>query len=78
MKRVLVIDDERPTLGMFELFLGAYGYEVLTAESAQEGLNIFKKERPPIVLTDIKMPGMDGLEILKKIKGCIVRILLAR
>jgi anti-anti-sigma factor len=68
MKRVLVIDDERPTLGMFELFLEAYGYEVLTAENASEGLMIFEKERPPIVLTDIKMPGMDGLEVLKKIK----------
>ena len=68
MKKILVIDDEKPTLGMFELFLGAYGYDVLTADNAEEGLRIFEKERPPIVLTDIKMPGMDGLEVLKRIK----------
>ncbi len=68
MKQILVIDDEKPTLGMFELFLGAYGYEVLTAENALEGLKIFEKEKPPIVITDIKMPGMDGLEILRRIK----------
>jgi YesN/AraC family two-component response regulator len=68
MDKILVIDDEKPTLTMFRLFLGAYGYEVLTAENGAEGLEIFKKERPPIVLTDIKMPGIDGLSVLKQIK----------
>ncbi|MFH1349436.1 MAG: response regulator [Pseudomonadota bacterium] len=67
-KKILVIDDEKPTLNMFQLFLGAYGYTVLTAEDGEDGLAIFKKERPPIVITDIKMPGMDGLEVLKRIK----------
>jgi len=66
--KILVIDDEKPTLSMFQLFLSAYGYEVLTAESGEEGLEIFEKENPPIVLTDIKMPGMDGLAVLKAIK----------
>jgi YesN/AraC family two-component response regulator len=66
--KVLVIDDEQPTLSMFQLFLGAYGYQVLTAQNGSEGIEIFKKEQPPIVLTDIKMPGMDGLAVLKQIK----------
>jgi len=68
MSKILVIDDERPTLSMFQLFLGAYGYEVLIAENGRKGLEVFKRERPLIVLTDIKMPGMDGLEVLKRIK----------
>ena len=68
MTKILVIDDEKPTLTMFRLFLGAYGYEVLTAENGAEGLEIFKKERPSIVLTDIKMPGIDGLLVLQQIK----------
>ena len=68
MQKILVIDDEKPTLSMFRLFLGAYGYKVLTAENGKEGLELFMKEKPPIVLTDIKMPGMDGFEILKRIK----------
>jgi len=68
MEIILVIDDEKPTLSMFGLFLGAYGYEVFTAENGPEGIELFKKERPPIVLTDIKMPGMDGLTVLKEIK----------
>nr|HDN00620.1 response regulator [Deltaproteobacteria bacterium] len=44
------------------------GYEVLTAEDGKSGLELFEKEDPPIVLTDIKMPGMDGIEVLKRIK----------
>jgi len=69
MGKILVIDDEKPTLRMFRLLLGAYGYNVLTAENGSAGLELFKKEKPPIVLTDIKMPGMDGLEVLQGIKG---------
>lgn len=68
MRTILVIDDERPTLTMFELYLGAYGYPVLTAASGEEGLAVFEDRRPPIVLTDIKMPGMDGLAVLAAIK----------
>ncbi|MGE4291541.1 MAG: response regulator [Desulfovibrio sp.] len=67
-KRILVIDDEKPTLRIFRLLLSAYGYEVHTAENGQEGLEVFETVRPDIVLTDIKMPIMDGIEVLKNIK----------
>ena len=68
MEKILVIDDEKATLSMFRLFLDAYGYSVYTAENGKEGLEIFRKEKPAIVLTDIKMPGIDGLAILRQIK----------
>ena len=68
MVKILVIDDEKPTLSMFRLFLDAYGYAVYTAENGTEGLAIFQKERPEIVLTDIKMPGIDGLVVLQQIR----------
>ena len=68
MQKILIIDDEKPTLSMFRLLLEAYGYSVLTAENGEQGIDIFRNENPPIVLTDIKMPGMDGIEVLKKIK----------
>ncbi len=68
MRRILVIDDEKPTLSMFSLYLEAYGYQPLTAETGERGLEIFREHRPHIVLTDIKMPGMDGLAVLKEIK----------
>lgn len=69
MEKILVIDDEKPTLMMFRLTLVAYGYEVLTAENGQEGVDVFNRERPGIVLTDIKMPGMNGIEVLKQVKA---------
>jgi len=68
MEKILVIDDEKATLMMFRVTLDTYGFEVLTAESGQAGLDIFTRERPGIVLTDIKMPGMNGIEVLKRIK----------
>ena len=69
MLKALIIDDEQPTLFMFNLFLDAYGYEVITAENAAAGIELFKKENPSIVFTDIKMPGMDGLYALKMLKS---------
>ena len=69
MLKALVIDDEPSTLFMFNLFLEAYGYEVITAENAAAGIEKFKKERPSIVFTDIKMPGIDGLDTLKMLKS---------
>jgi DNA-binding response OmpR family regulator len=67
--KILVIDDEKPTLSMFKLFLTAYGYEVITAENGEQGLALFKESLPEIVFTDIRMPGIDGLEVLRQIRG---------
>jgi len=68
MGKILVVDDEKPILSMFKLFLGLYGHKVYTAESGQEGLELFLKTKPDAVFVDIKMPGMDGFEVLKQIK----------
>ncbi|MFZ2447709.1 MAG: response regulator [Syntrophobacteraceae bacterium] len=68
MDKILVIDDEKPTLDMFRLLLNAHGYTVLTAENGREGLDVFEREKPPLIITDIKMPGMDGIEVLRRIK----------
>ena len=68
MRTILVIDDERPTLDMFTLHLEAYGHRVLTAVSGEEGLDLFETTAPEIVFTDIKMPGMDGLAVLRAVK----------
>jgi len=66
--KILVIDDEKPTLSMFKLFLTAYGYDVYTAEDGERGLTLFNEISPEIVFTDIKMPGIDGLEVLRRIR----------
>ncbi len=68
MRKVLVIDDEKTTLSMFQLFLKSHGYVVFTAETGAQGLEIFDQERPDLVITDIRMPGMDGMQVLSRIK----------
>jgi DNA-binding response OmpR family regulator len=67
-RKILVIDDEAATLTMFRLFLSAYGFQVWVAEDGQTGLALARRHRPDIVFTDLKMPNMDGFEVLKEIK----------
>lgn len=67
--RLLLVDDEPGILKVLGISLSDRGdYEVLTAESGEKALEIFRKALPSIVLTDIKMPGMDGIQLLRKIK----------
>ena len=66
--KLLLVDDEEGIRKVLGISLADSGYEVFTAESGQEALEIFRRENPPIVLTDIKMPVMDGIELLRKIK----------
>ncbi len=68
MTTILIIDDEQPTLQMLSLYLEACGHTVLTAENEAMGLDLFHKQQPPLVLTDIKMPGKDGFDVLRQIK----------
>jgi len=68
MNKLLLIDDEPDILKVLSMSLRADGYQVDTALSGAEGLEIFEREQPQIVLTDIRMPGMDGIEVLKRIK----------
>lgn len=66
--KILIVDDEEIIVRLMSMSLRTDGYETLSAYSGEQGLEIFKSESPDIVVTDIKMPGMDGLELLKKIK----------
>jgi two-component system NtrC family sensor kinase len=68
MEKLLVIDDEASTRDLLKLSLESDGYTVFTAEDGPKGLELFAKENPSIILTDIKMPGMDGIEVLRRIK----------
>ncbi|MGD8530918.1 MAG: response regulator, partial [Syntrophobacterales bacterium] len=68
LKRVLLIDDEEGIRKVMSISLKDAGYVVWTAESGEQGLEIFEREQPPLVLTDIKMPGMDGIGVLRRIK----------
>ncbi len=68
MEKILLADDEAGIRKVLGISLADSGYEVLTAEDGEAAFEIFQRTKPQIVLTDIKMPGMDGIELLQKIK----------
>jgi len=66
--KILVVDDE-PEIGWaFAKVLGEDGYEILTAKNGKEAFAKVEREQPDVVFLDVKLPGMDGLSILRKIK----------
>ena len=65
---LLVVDDDEGNRDTLEHMLSKEGFRVLQASSGDEGLDIVRRERPAVVLTDLKMPGMDGVALLKATK----------
>ncbi|WP_448382625.1 ATP-binding response regulator [Desulfosoma sp.] len=68
MRRILVVDDEESTRDLLSLTLQSDGYEVVCAEDGFCALELCHTHPPDIVVTDIKMPGMDGIELLRRLK----------
>ncbi|MGB9198557.1 MAG: response regulator, partial [Terriglobales bacterium] len=66
---VLVVDDEALTLRTVSRGLVGEGFEVFTAASGEDALKTFHEEKPPMVLLDIVLPGIDGVEVLRQIKS---------
>jgi two-component system, NtrC family, nitrogen regulation response regulator NtrX len=67
--RILVIDDEAEIRRSVRMILEYEGYDVIEAASGPEGLTMAEREAPDLVFLDVKMPGMDGLEVLQRIKA---------
>jgi two-component system nitrogen regulation response regulator NtrX len=65
--RILVIDDEAAIRDSLRMILEYEDYQFVGAASGQEGIGIVQRDRPDLVLLDIKMPGMDGIEVLRKL-----------
>jgi two-component system NtrC family response regulator len=68
METILIVDDEKNYLLVLKELLGEEGYEVVTAQSAAEALTIFQETELDLVITDMKMPGMSGMELLRILK----------
>ncbi len=68
MARVLVVDDEPDAVELLQEFLTSKGYEVLTASKGEEALRKVKEERPHLILLDVRMPGMNGLDVLRQVR----------
>ena len=68
-KTILLVDDEADLREVLDISLSDTGYNVLTAENSTQALKILNNNDIPVVITDIKMPGIDGIELLRKIKS---------
>src|SRR3989338_3772617 len=66
--KILVVDDETSMLETLSSFFGSRGYQLMTATSAEAALKLITEEQPALALIDIKLPGMNGIELLKRIK----------
>lgn len=67
MKRLLIVDDEKHLLFLYKTEFEAEGYQVDTASSAREALDLFERRHYDLAILDIMMPGMDGVEALGKL-----------
>ncbi len=66
--KILIVDDEENHLLLTKLELKDERWEVITASNGQKGIELFESENPDLVIVDVKMPGMDGITLLKKMK----------
>src|SRR2546427_4441761 len=69
MAKILVVDDELVFCELLKTLLKSHGHEVLTANDGRQALELFKRHRPLFTMLDLRMPEMDGLEVLKQIRA---------
>jgi twitching motility two-component system response regulator PilH len=68
MIKVLIVEDTLSEMQLMTLYLKNHGYNVITANSATEGLTIVNKEKPDVIITDVVMEGMNGFEFCRTLK----------
>jgi DNA-binding response OmpR family regulator len=68
MKRILVVDDEIGALTLIGIMLERGGFEVLKAKDADQALSVLELETPDLIILDVMMPGMDGIELCRVLR----------
>lgn len=68
MKRVLVIEDNHDNLRLISYALKRDGYEVISADTGEEGVDLACREKPSFIIVDINLPGIDGFEVTQRIR----------
>jgi DNA-binding response OmpR family regulator len=66
--RILIVDDEKPVLDVLSEYIQSQGYATHTASGGAEALAVVERERPDLVLLDLRMPDIDGLEVLRRLR----------
>lgn len=66
---ILVVEDNAMNVKLFEVILRLHGYEVRTAENAEDALKVLATFWPQVILMDVQLPGMDGLELTRQLKA---------
>ena len=74
MNLILAVDDEAHILELLSFNLEASGYRVVTATTGEDALAVCQRERPAMVLLDIMLPGIDGMEVCRRLKGAVRRL----
>ena len=69
MKKVLVIEDNKDNMRLITYALRRSGYEVIPAETGEQGIDLAIKERPLFIIIDINLPGIDGIETTRRIRN---------
>jgi len=69
MAKVLVIDDEQGIRSLLDMLLSRKGYGVVLADGGRKGLELFRRERPDVIVLDLNMPEMDGVAVLQQVRS---------
>ena len=69
MRKILLVDDHPDILRLLEMSLKSEGYTIFTAANGRDGLEATRRERPDLVILDVKMPELDGYRVLSRIKS---------
>ena len=69
MAKILVIDDEPGIRDLLDTLLSRKGYDVVLADSGQKGLEIFRRAGADVIVLDLKMPGMDGVTVVRAVRS---------
>src|ERR1035437_2353429 len=67
--RILVVDDEPPLVELVRGYLAREGFEILTAGNGPSAVQLVRDETPDVVVLDVMLPGFDGLEVCRQIRG---------
>ncbi|HER2812646.1 TPA: response regulator transcription factor [Streptococcus pyogenes] len=68
MKKILIVDDEKPICDIIKFNLTKEGYDIVTAFDGREAVTIFEEEKPDLIILDLMLPELDGLEVAKEIR----------